>query len=295
MLVKRAVYYVLAAGPFLLLGFIAINSRMSSNHWEFVEYGPETTKRIEAYVGPVTISRQAIFKGRVTSPDALRQAIDAWITASRAGALKDITPATTLSEGSTPVYEQILDARRDLAEVTLRQANLVRNEGRLREAAYLYADVLEIANVAKYSEFSSLSDAAAYQIAALNRLSEIASELDRESRIEIIARIESLDSDPDRSLIHIVDTLSVAYSRDLLREGRASTTIEAAREQRRLASNEDPLLARIEGWQQMALTDRTLISMYGRCGTAYRQQSRYHALVEETCAEFEYGLEASSD
>ena len=61
----------------------------------------------------------------------------------------------------------------------------------------------------------------------------------------------------------------------------------------KLASNENPLRSRIEGFQQLSLADRSLNSLFGRSRVAYTQQLRYERQVAETCAELEFGLDAS--
>ncbi len=295
MLVKRAVYYVLAAGPFLLIGLIAINSRMNTNHWEFVEYGRETTTRIHAYARPVTLVRQTVVKGKATSPEALRQTIDAWLESSRKGELKDIVPPTTYSEGTTPIYDQVVRAKQTLVDTALRHGHVLQSQGKARDAAYFYADVLELADIAKYSEFSSLTESATYQVSTLRRIAQLAPQLDADVRAGILERIDALDPGTERSLIHIVDRLSVAYSHDVQRDGRSAALIEAARDSRRLASNEDPLIARINGWEKLSNGDPALVSLSGRSRVAYSQHVRYQAQLAETRAALELGPEPSLD
>lgn len=283
-LVKRIVYYILASGPFLLMGFIAINSRMNVNHWEFIEYGPESTSRIEAYAAPVAMSRQAIDRGLPKSQEALRQALDAWLEASRNGQLKDIPPPTALDEGTTSVYDQILKAKQTLLDVTMREGTKLTAVGRYSEAAMLYADVLEIGDVAKYSEFSSVSESSTYQVASLKRIADLAQHLSPEDHAAILARIDRLEGEPGRSLVHVVDRLAAIYAEDLRRQGRSPRPVEAIKARERLASNNDPTETSLESWQSLSRREDALMSMYGRSKAAFTQQSRYLSQRSQTMA-----------
>ncbi len=296
MLVRRVVYYVLAAGPFLLIGLIAINSRLNVHHWEFIEYGPETTTRIEAYSRPVQLVRRTIVKGRPVSTADLQATIDAWLDLGRKGELKDIYPPTTQFEGSSVVYDQIVTAKQALVDNSLRYGHTLQRDGKTREAAYVYADVLELAEIAKYSELSSLCESATYQASTLKRLALLAVELEPTDRAAILGRIAKLDTSPDRSLIHVIDRLSVTYSLDLQREGRSAAPIEAARDSQRLASNADPLEARITAWEQISSSDRSLISLTGRSRIALAQEARFRAQLASARKALDVvGLDPSSN
>jgi tryptophan 2,3-dioxygenase len=281
-LLKRIVYYVLAAGPFLLVGLIAINSRMNTNHWEFIEYGPETMRRIEAYAGPVAQSREAIHKGRATSREALREALDSWLLPARNGELKDIPPPTALNEGTTSVYSQILDAKQTLLDVAMREGTALAEAGRHRDAAMLYADVLEIADAGKYSEFSSVSEASTYQVASLKRIADLADKLSAADQAAIIARVDRLEGEPGRTLVHVVDRLSAVYAVDLRRQGRSPLPVEASKAREELASNSDPTATSLESWQALSKREDSLLSMYGRSKVAYVQYVRYMAQRSRT-------------
>jgi hypothetical protein len=281
-LVKKAVYYVLAAGPFLLLGVIAINSRLSSNHWDFVEYGPETSKRIEAYATPVALARAAVVNSSITSGETLRESLDAWLEGGREGMLKDIPPPTTMNDGSTLVYEQILDAKLRLTTAALRRADELALEGQTARAADLYVDVVELGQIAKYSEFASLAEGSTYQVSALIALARIAPRLEEPHRQAIHARLATLDDVPEQSLTNMVDRFSVAYSRDVQRTGKSMAMIEIAHEQQRLASAEDPIQARIEGWQRLSVHDTSLVTLYGRSRSAYIHHLRFVSQIADT-------------
>jgi hypothetical protein len=284
MLVKRIVYYVLAAGPFLLIGLIAINSRLNANHWEFVEYGPETTLRIEAYSRPVEMVRNAIVKGRPVSTEELRKTIDAWLEGSRRGDLRDIYPPTTQVDGSAVIYDQIVRAKQTLVDNALRYGHVLQSQGRTREAALVYADVFELADVGKYSELSALCESATYQSSTLKRIAQLAGSLSAEDRSAILARLSSLDRSPERTLSQIVDRLCVTYARDLERQGRSAAPIEAARDHQRLASNEDPLESRIKIWERISSSDQLLTPLSSRSRIALAQETRYESQLATAVA-----------
>lgn len=282
MLVKKAVYYVLAAGPFLLLGIISINSRMSTNHWDFVEYGPETSERIFAYVVPIERVRATFVGGVPTSRAAHRETIDLWLALDRSGDLRDIPPATTMNDGTSAVYEQVLAERQVLVDATVKWAKSESGAGNYSAAAELLADAIDLANIAKFSEFSSLAESANYQAQALAQLASISPRLSEEQRAMLLKRLEGLEPTSERSLSNLVDRYSIAYSRDLRREGRSTALIEAARDRQKLASTEDPIMSRIEGLQQLSISDRSLISLYGRSRMATIHHARFEKQLEMT-------------
>jgi hypothetical protein len=282
MLVKKAVYYVLAAGPFLLLGMIAINSRYAVHDWDFVEYGPETTARIEAYIEPVKASRAAFHDGRAKSSEAVRSAVGAWLEAGRHGALHDIPPASALDEGTSVIYGQILDAKQELVEASLLEANRLASSGRWDAAATLYVDVVELGNIAKYSEFESLTRASTLQIEALAGLASVTARLDSDTRQALASRLGRQAPAPDKAVTHMVDRFAMAYGQDLRRSGKSTVRLEAARHQQRTASTEDPMAAKFEGWQELTATDRSLYSLYGRSRVAYVHHLRFKKQFEIT-------------
>jgi hypothetical protein len=280
-MVKRAVYYALASGPFLLLGMIVINSRLRVNDWQFVEYGSETSSRIHAYAGPVSQVRQRIAYGKSYTADDLRSVIALWLDAYARGDLQDVQPATTIEYGMTPVYQQILDAKQILVSAAIRQGDQLRSEGEHGEAAEFYVSAAELANVGKYSEFLSITEGAIYQIASIERLVAISPELDAAKCAEIAARIDLLDDDTARTLAHTTSRAAAIYQADLNRRGERASILEAARESGAMVTAEgDPVVGRIELWRATGLSDGTRMPLFGRSRMALLHERQYAETLE---------------
>jgi hypothetical protein len=279
-MVKRAVYYLLATGPFLLLGMIAINSRLSVNDWQFVEYGSATSSRIRAYAGPVGQVRERIAYKDHTDED-LHSVMALWLEAHASGALEDVPPATTIDYGMTSVYEQILDAKQTLVSAAIRRGDERRSDGEYGKAAEFYLSAAELANVGKYSEFLAVSDGAISQSACIERLVAISSELDELQRLEVIVRIDMLDDDTARTLAHTAARAAAVYQADLRRRGEKTTTLEAARVSGALATaDDDPVLERIEEWRTTGLSDGTRMPLFGRSRMALIHERRYRETLQ---------------
>lgn len=278
MLVKKVVYQLMAAGPILLLGMIAVNSRAKVDTWQFIEYGPETSARLFAYATPIReVRSRFVYKDDYDEQD-IHETIDIWLKGYRNGDLQDIFPATTMFEGSTSAYQQVVAARHKLVYRAREQAELYFEEGEYEMAAELFTDILEVANIAKYGEFAILADSANTQAAALNRLIELSPKLTEDQRARITKRISRLD-DPKRSLAHIISRISAAYRIDLTRQGRSTAVIEAARANQTLASADDLDQLRIEEWRHMSTADRALIPLYARSRMAYLNTKEYDATL----------------
>lgn len=274
MLVKKAVFQLLAAGPFLLLGLIAISGRTNATTYEFIEYGPAMNDSVLAYADPVRISAAYGNAARLSpNRQQLLEAIEFWLTAYRNGELKDIRPATTIFDGRTSAYTSILDARSTLLRDGYDLANEWAALGQYEDAAELYGDLIELANVAKYGDFSSLIASAPFQTRVLGSLGAISSELEAAQRCLIATQIEALEQ-PDRNPIVIVNHLASVYSRDLRRKGLSSEGLGAVRSDRTLASNEEEEY-RLENWIEITSSDQDLNPLAARSRLALSQERRY--------------------
>ena len=280
-MVKRAVYYFLATGPFLLLGMIAINSRLRVNDWQFVEYGRETSARIHAYAGPVKQVRERITFGNSYTEEDLRNVLALWLDGFASGELQDVQPATTIDFGMTSVYQQILDAKLTLASATIRHGDYLRSRGEYGAAAEFYLSAAELSNVGKYSEFLSITDGAITQTACIERLVAISTELDAFQRLEATARISMLDDDTGRSIAHTASRAAAVYQADLQRRGETATNIEAGRVSGALANaSDDPVLARIEKWRTTGLSDGSRMPLFGQSRLAYIHERQFEETLQ---------------
>ncbi len=274
MLVKKAILQLMAAGPILLLGMIAINSRLHESTWEFIEYGPATSARVSAYMEPVRAVREHLVWKQDADDSDVRYVIAVWLEAYRNGELLDIYPATTVSEGFPGVYQQILSARQNLIQRAKLAARQSESEGDVVAAAHLYTDVLELANIGKYSEFGALSRSSVIQTDVLLKLIELSPKLPDLQQQEILARIDMLNQ-PNRSITHTVNRLSAVYRADLAREGRSMAIIEVVRDSPTLASAEDTDLLKIDEWRQLSNIDGSLTPLYTSSRLAHYHQTKF--------------------
>jgi len=282
-MIRKAILYLLASGPLLLLGMISINSRLNRGQWDFVEYSPEATVRITAYVKPIIASRGHFQSGEHRDCAQRCPGVDAWLSASRSGELKDIHPPTAAYADSSHLYDQILREKTVVVGHALKLAKRLEAAGHHYAAASSFADVLELSDAAKFSEFGAFVDASTVQLAALERIASIADLLTDQERLGLVARIDSLAS-PDRSLAHTVDKLSTVYRLDQARMNKSTTTFEAARDGRRLASSTDPMKDKIEFWQTLIGSDASALTLYAQSQLAYIQNVKFGTALAQTKA-----------
>lgn len=280
MLVKKAVLQFMAAGPFLLLGMISINSRFSESTWEFIEYGPATSARVSAYIEPVRAVREHLVWKKDANESDVRHVVGLWLEAYRNGELLDIYPATTAFDGSPGVYDQIQAARQKLIDRVKLAAKKHESEGDMATAAFLYADILELANIAKYSEFGALSMSSVVQTDVLHKLTELSSELSESQHEELLSKMTALHQ-PDRSLAHTMNRVSVVFRADLAREGRPTAIIEAARSSRTLASTTELEQLMIDEWRQLSNMDRSFAPLYVQSRLAQYNQGKFIEAVKQ--------------
>ena len=278
-LVKKAVYQFMASGPILLLGMIAINSRFNESTWVFIEYGPATSARVSAYIEPVRAVREHLkWKNNADEGD-LRYVVGLWLEGYRSGELLDIYPATIADEGLPGVYDQIQTARQELIQRAKRAARKLESEGEIAPAAFLYADVLELANIGKYSEFGALSMSSIIQTDVLQKLIELSPDLSESQHGEILSRIHGLEQ-PNRSISHTMNRVAVVYRADLARQGRSPAIIEAARNSRTLASAVDGNLFKIDEWRLLSDVDKSFVPLYTRTRLAHYHQVKFIEATE---------------
>ncbi|MCH8978236.1 MAG: hypothetical protein IH945_03210 [Armatimonadetes bacterium] len=197
-----------------------------------------------------------------------------WLKAYRSGELLDIYPATTAIESSPGVYFQIQEARQELIRWAKLAAKKRKSEGDFAAAAFLYADILELANIAKYSEFGALSSSSVVQTGVLQKLIELSPELSESQHEELLSRINGLHQ-PNRSLAHTMNRMSVIYRSDLAREGRSTAVIEVTRNSRTLASAADVDQLRIDEWRQLSDIDRSFAPLYTLSRLAQYHQVKF--------------------
>jgi hypothetical protein len=283
-MVKRAVMYLFAAGPVLLLGLIAINSRYSQERYEFVEYSGEAEDRIQAYILPIRTARSHFASAEHRQCREECPGVLAWLDAYRGGALKDIHPPTAAFEDGLPVYNSVLSERSRAMEQAALIARSLAESGKGEAAAKAFADVIELAETAKYSEFGSFVDSSFVQMDALRHISDLAKGLDEAQKTTLLSRIDGLQSQ-DRSLADTVDRLANVYRIDQARRGEMTTTLEAARDGYVLASVGDPTQEKIENWQTLIRSDQSVMTLYSQSQLAYVQNRRLLEQIEKTRAD----------
>ncbi len=274
MVFKKAVLNLLVVGPFLLLGLIGLNARMNRAAWSFVEYGPVTSNKIYAYIEPIIIASLASRHG-ATEAEVL-DALGVWTEGLRSGYLNDVPPASAELDGISGAYQQILASKHMLLASAEKIALSREKDGDFVGAAEIYSMIIEIGDVAKYSEFSSFTIGSVDQAKALRSIARIAPKLTVEERKQVALSLRPL-TNPRLTFLDVIENISAAYQTDRARAGEPMLSIVVSNRSHLLASNQDSIDERLAEWQRLSISDPDLISLYGKSRIAYLQ----HVQVSE--------------
>lgn len=266
MVMRKAVLNLLAAGPFLLLGLIGLNSRMDRTDWQFVEYGPTTSAKIYAYVGPI---RAATYASQVSASEwEIEYIVDYWIDEAQDGRLTDILPASAQLDAVSGPYQEILDSKRTLAIAAQKVAKAMEHRGDINGAVRIHAKILELGEIAKYGEFTSYTSAAVEQSEALRNIARLAPRLDEAERQQLSRAVSALKW-PQKSFSTVIGHITVAYQRDRTRAGDDPIPLVVLSGDELMASSQSRLEEQLEDWQRLSVSDPELISLFGKSRVAY--------------------------
>lgn len=271
MVFRKAVLNLMVAGPFMVLALLGLNARLDRGKWQFVEYGPATSRLVYAYIGPI---QAASF---VTSPEAegddVLLVLDYWIGSAEDGRLKDIPPASAELDGGSGAYQEIIRTKRRLIESAMRVAQDRENNGDFIGAARVYAKIVQAGDIAKFGEFAAFTSGSAQQSEALRSIAKVATHLEPLEKAEITSALRVV-THPRGSFIDVINNIATAYRHDQSRMGEEPISTLVTAKQDGIASMDERTDQRLLDWQQVAKRDPDLASLYGMSRVAYLQNKQ---------------------
>jgi len=132
-------------------------ARPEARSYKVPEMLPESSRDLEAYIGPVRAVREARINGYFEGDAGrIRQASQVWIAGLRSGKLKSVPSVSELDTTRDGAKFQVVEARRVLAGALTWLARQSLKNGRPDLAAQDFAAAVEVLEAFKYSDLISL-------------------------------------------------------------------------------------------------------------------------------------------
>jgi hypothetical protein len=162
----------MASAPVLLLGVMGIVGRTQINTWEFESYSPKENLALLAYQQPMAVasSIRTIDPNEPRFKKSVDQAVSYWLDGQERGDLVDVLPGSIEDQGSSGAKSQIIEARQILINGLHLKASLAHDKGSSFEYCQAHAQIVAVADIAKYSGVTTIQQSALVQIGSLRRI-----------------------------------------------------------------------------------------------------------------------------
>lgn len=168
---RKLVNELLVAGPFLMLAIISIRTRTNFDPWEAPRNTAEVEARVDAYVEPV---RAITLLGQDPAPEAVRSVAKRWLEAADSKRLLELPPCSYLETVRDGVKGQIVTEHNRLCMMVYGIAEAEKKAGDSDRAASDALLAYRLAEVVKYSDFSTVYECSRNQIRFLEFLANVA-------------------------------------------------------------------------------------------------------------------------
>ena len=218
-------YRIMAMGPVILLGAIALNGRAGSPPDDRPVFGLENQRRLCAYVKPI---RSTESLGRAVGnadSETLDAAVQIWMTDYEAGKLESVLPVDFETPIQDTVIGEISDAKSALIFGLL---NRLRGEASIKDPnqrSNALVQVVQIAAINKYSDFGSVHIFADYQAQCLQEIRKLAPALDDAHRLKVYDAVKKVQ-EQEIGLRVLVSKVRDLHCAALARQGRTALSIE---------------------------------------------------------------------
>lgn len=200
-------YTVLAAGPVLFLGWIAVTARTAFFEWHPAEYGNTIHKDWLAYTEPV---RKVPLEVEPSShPDWLKDATALWLRDYRAGRLRNIPIADITDLASDGPRGELMTARNLVIVHNIQVASQAERAGDYKRAIETSLDVMELAQINKYSTPIAIYESSRVQTLTLEKLNRLLP-LSPESWDLTVLRLSKVAPKADR-FRHVLSRIQMMY------------------------------------------------------------------------------------
>ncbi len=282
--VQRLVYKFMFMSPILLIGGIGVNARVSSDPFEPIGYTPIGQQRILAYRDLVGETMANV--GLKTTPAVAISLSDKWLASYKAGNLQPIYAASEDDSIQDGIRGEIFQSVTGLDDALFRHAKRAAAKGDIADSKVLLIHALELAEIVKYSDFTSLNMLRMDQTRALKKLNslKVASAADRH---EIANHLKTLLAN-QRSLDGLAVIVREQYSQSQAKAGLEPVSIEdplANAEGRDLRSNNQVFLVS----QNDAMPEVHSAIRFG-----YQYEEQFKTILEKSIVQWSDSVQAAT-
>lgn len=213
---------LLVAGPFLMLAIMAIKSRTNYDPWETPGNSAEVEARIDAYVKPMKVLNQAL-EGRDDAK--IRLVARDWLDRHLKGELRPLPPCSYVDSTREGVKGQITLAKNRLVYRLIEQSEAAQSKGDSKASVSDALLAYKVADVLKYSDFSTVYDTARAQMRIFATLEKALKDAapDQKKWVRLTLDKPGLDV---KSLNRILLQARNMYTASLRAKGQQSLPIE---------------------------------------------------------------------
>jgi hypothetical protein len=180
----------MALAPVWFLAYLGMAGRATTYVWQSPEYGPKGEEIIANYREPMALYYELGVAEGKAEPDEIREVARAWIALHEQGQLQPIPLLTLQDHTDEKLKHEIFFAKGKLVGSLKDQLNeALDRDAPPEEICDLALEIIELSEVAKYSDLSSIIRFAYFQRAAADVLQKAAKRLDDQERAHYGSRL----------------------------------------------------------------------------------------------------------
>ena len=182
MAARKLIYHLMVLSPVLLLGSIAVESRLGGERYDEDPVVPAEQERVSAYIELIRAGNQILGEGSRSTSEDVRELGRRWVLGCESGRLVPLPPAHIDDSSREGARGQIFDARNKVIDALQRLARAGIREGKFDQAADDCVLALRAGEAMKYSDLYTVGTSTFDQRAILTWLTELWPRLSTEAR-----------------------------------------------------------------------------------------------------------------
>lgn len=206
---KTVGYIVAALAPFWLLALLAIHGRFFVSPYEEFEYGNKASEIILNYGSVVRYTAEREYQLSILDSNTIDSVANKWIELHREGKLNEVPQISPEDDGSFGFRSEIEYYKRMVLTSLQRDLQKSRDENNYSAAGNRLAQILEVANIAKYNSCLATTNSSSAQMYALEAYDELNTKLEYKQRLHVFTAISNLRADPNL-VRHTAERMSIA-------------------------------------------------------------------------------------
>lgn len=224
---KKLVYQAMVAMPAMFLLGLGVKARTEHDPFEFVQPTPRQNEAILAYRHVVADSADIqVDKYRIPVLEATRKLAREWVDGARSGALIPLQPVSFDDSMRDGVKSEIMNRNSAVASAMLLNASIEFDSRQYEKGIQDALLGMEVSNVIKYSDYSTVMQGAIYDRRGLRLIDEALTRVSPQTRLAVRKDLALVRPDADRFQA-IQEVERIVFLDYINRMSPESTPIEA--------------------------------------------------------------------